>query len=475
MTALEGATADLACHTMLYRNAASGSPKPVQFAYSIGTNQYSSGTRAGLFNSIDPGGAGTPTANWLSISNADEAPFSANVLAYDADGNPRPEFTYTISNLNPGGRIDLPLGHPAGEMVGMYEIVPAPDSIGRNYWATEVRYAQRDVSDYIFAFATHAQQGSCDSGELPVSTFGPATNWLEIVNPSDVSVVASVTIRDASGGTVYVGSHPLGPKAQVHTLVNDKLGIDAIGTAQVTCGPETPESAALIAQSAFYGRRAGGGRLEWAYASQGSRPGISGGDLAFVPINTFFGSYNWVKTQNRAGGAVYVGAELFNQQGASASSQIGFLAHRGAFDFDMHSALGVDAVGVARLGSTGGTFGAELIRVYPRSDGTIGYITNIAAVPKAADLPTNGGGDVTPPSVMLVAPDDQSPVSGTIQFEATASDNDAVARVEFLVEGAVISMATAEPYRTPPIDTTLVPDAPYTVAARAVDRSGNEA
>jgi hypothetical protein len=79
--------------------------------------------------------------------------------------------------------------------------------------------------------------------------------------------------------------------------------------------------------------------------------------------------------------------------------------------------------------------------------------------------------DVTPPSVALTAPT-QSLVNGSVPLSATASDDRAVDHVDFLVDGNVVATASATPY-TATWNSASVGDGTHTLAARAVDTSGN--
>lgn len=78
--------------------------------------------------------------------------------------------------------------------------------------------------------------------------------------------------------------------------------------------------------------------------------------------------------------------------------------------------------------------------------------------------------DTTPPSVTLEAPD--PPVSRTVALTATASDNVAVTRVDFIVDGAEIGSDTSAPYGVD-WDTSTVADGEHMVLARAYDEAGN--
>ncbi len=57
-----------------------------------------------------------------------------------------------------------------------------------------------------------------------------------------------------------------------------------------------------------------------------------------------------------------------------------------------------------------------------------------------------GGEDATPPTVSITAPSDSSTVSGNVTFTASASDNVAVDRVEFFVDGRLIAVDSTSSY-----------------------------
>jgi hypothetical protein len=80
--------------------------------------------------------------------------------------------------------------------------------------------------------------------------------------------------------------------------------------------------------------------------------------------------------------------------------------------------------------------------------------------------------DPTAPTVSLTTPAAGSLVSGQVAFSANASDNVAVARVDFLVDGSVVGSASASPY-TYNWSSASVADGPHTIQARAVDTAGN--
>jgi Ca2+-binding RTX toxin-like protein len=88
--------------------------------------------------------------------------------------------------------------------------------------------------------------------------------------------------------------------------------------------------------------------------------------------------------------------------------------------------------------------------------------------------------DVTPPTVSVISPANGATVSGTITVSANATDNVAVASVQFLLDGAALGAPVTVP-TTPPStysvtwNTATAANGTHTLAARATDTSGNVA
>jgi len=85
----------------------------------------------------------------------------------------------------------------------------------------------------------------------------------------------------------------------------------------------------------------------------------------------------------------------------------------------------------------------------------------------------SGGTDTTPPTVSITNPTQNEQVSGTIPLAANASDNVAVASVQFFVDGQKVGApVTSSPYAIN-WDTTTVSSGTHVVSAQATDTSGN--
>jgi len=83
--------------------------------------------------------------------------------------------------------------------------------------------------------------------------------------------------------------------------------------------------------------------------------------------------------------------------------------------------------------------------------------------------------DTTSPTVAMTAPTAGATVSGTITVSASASDNVAVAGVQFLLDGATLGTEdTTAPYAMS-FDTSALANGSHTFSARARDAAGNSA
>jgi hypothetical protein len=113
------------------------------------------------------------------------------------------------------------------------------------------------------------------------------------------------------------------------------------------------------------------------------------------------------------------------------------------------------------------------------ADGT--YVVKARAVDLAGNVKdstaatiavSNGVADTTLPNVSVTAPVASATVNGNITLSASAADNVAVARVEFLVDGTLLASDTTSPYSVI-WNTTTVAEGAHTLTARAIDTSNN--
>jgi parallel beta-helix repeat protein len=84
-----------------------------------------------------------------------------------------------------------------------------------------------------------------------------------------------------------------------------------------------------------------------------------------------------------------------------------------------------------------------------------------------------GTSDTTPPTVAITNPGNNQNISGTTNVTATASDNVAVSKVEFKVDGTVKATVNGSGPFSYSFDTTTLANGSHTIAATAYDAAGN--
>jgi Big-like domain-containing protein len=97
-----------------------------------------------------------------------------------------------------------------------------------------------------------------------------------------------------------------------------------------------------------------------------------------------------------------------------------------------------------------------------------------AGLPRTFPLDDGAGGiDTVPPITSITAPLNGAAVSGTSTVNAAASDDVAVARVEFWLDGALQGTDLTSPYSWS-WDTTASSNGPHTLETKAFDVAGNQ-
>ena len=81
-------------------------------------------------------------------------------------------------------------------------------------------------------------------------------------------------------------------------------------------------------------------------------------------------------------------------------------------------------------------------------------------------------GDTTPPTASITSPAAGATVSGTVGIQANASDDVGVTRVDFLVDGSLLSSDTTAPYSAS-WNTTGAANGTHSLTARAFDAANN--
>lgn len=132
-----------------------------------------------------------------------------------------------------------------------------------------------------------------------------------------------------------------------------------------------------------------------------------------------------------------------------------------------------------QTGSTTGTTipsGGYVLSGHGWGTSTSGYtwLVNNAQIGKTVVLNGSAPSDTTAPTTSLSAPADNSTatVGSTVNVAATATDNVGVSKVDFLVNGAVVSTDTTSPYEYA-WNTTGLNAGNYTITAKAYDAAGN--
>jgi glucose/arabinose dehydrogenase len=139
--------------------------------------------------------------------------------------------------------------------------------------------------------------------------------------------------------------------------------------------------------------------------------------------------------------------------------------------FDGTALLGEDATAPYSLSWTPLTAGPHTLTA--RATDTRGAATTSAAA-TVLIVPPPPALDGLPPTVVLTSPANLAAgLTGSIALAATATDNVAVASVEFQIDGVTIgSVITSAPYGAS-LDTSAYPSGQHVLRARATDTSGN--
>lgn len=102
----------------------------------------------------------------------------------------------------------------------------------------------------------------------------------------------------------------------------------------------------------------------------------------------------------------------------------------------------------------------------------LAFILDGNCVPTGTGDTCVGSTDTTAPSVSITSPADGATISGTSTIKATASDDVAVTKLEYYVDGTLKSTLSASPYNYS-LDTTTLSNAPHVIKATAYDAANN--
>lgn len=362
--------ADAYCQVMFYRLGIYGP----EYAYSLPFSSGAIGATVGTFNSFDPENRASVSYNWLSVVNTGNSNFSARIQLFALDGSPLGGPELVVENLAPSGRQDIALGHPNGEQIGLYRIIP--DNNSAPYLAFLSRYGSSAHGEFRFGFPLQSSKPKCAT-KLPASTMDPALNWVEIANTSNKELLIQLRILSASGELKHEQVTAIPARAQEHVLVNTFLGDRAIGSVEISCADGSSPQEGFIAQSLHYGFSPDGLSLRWSYASQDPVGARSGSELAF-PLNTNLGASNWLKLQADGDAAQSV-LRGFIADGQLIQIESRSLSNGSSLDYPVHESIGYDSVGLMTVDvkAAEGSVLGELLRVFPDPRGGIRTIARI--------------------------------------------------------------------------------------------------
>jgi hypothetical protein len=350
--------AAISCRSITYRM---NEDEEVQYATSTALGEILSGTSYGVYNSMNPdGNIRNPVYNWLTIYNPETTPFNGRVLLRSQDGTPLFDKQIFVSNLPPGGRMDYAVGHPDGQVVGIFEVIPEDST--KKYGAFLSRYSE--VSPGVFSFSMNipSSRGMLDSGMVPASSMGPAINWAEVANISPESASITLEVFNRNAELLYSTSKTLSPYSQFHEFLNAHIGELNVGFFRVK------STGKVLVQSLYYGQDVNDPlAIQWAYNTTGGFPEFL---EASFPVNTNLNAPNWLKV---FGGTlldpVPVTIRIFNTNGTEVSIENeGRVLVHGSADIPLHQYTGTQFSGKVVI-KADQPVQAELVRVFTSGGG----------------------------------------------------------------------------------------------------------
>lgn len=461
----------LSCRTVFYRWSSNASIKLLDFAYVLPVKVATEGVTGGIYNSYNPSGLEQPTLNWLSVINQHGSSWSGQVEVYGIDGSLHS--IKTLTNLLPGERRDLPLGHDRGQTTGTYRIIPEHGTA--KYQAYLIRYGLSANNSFRFAFPLYSLSGTCQESAVQLSTMnnGLTQNWIELANLSSSSIQTLVTLRDRFGTPLKQQLEQVTGFKQKHIYVNSHLDPSAfgnVGSASIECDDD---NAPLLMQSAYYGRTPGQIETEWSYAVQAGVISSTGeGEQVVVPVNTHLGMYNWFKAVNSGPASTNLEFTVLEQNGDALAQGSAVIALNGTQDIGVHAYTGANKIGsfVAYPSGTGVSVQADILRVLPRVDGQLGYIVHIpGAVQTRTTLPEPEEGQYFPSGAVWSQDVSQAPVDAQSQAVITwlsqaGGFGSGSMRIDFSIEVLKANSQTSKrtfietgDFYSPDCDTTSVP------------------
>lgn len=440
------------CYTMVYRKVAATEGTKTEYAYSVPLEEPLRGTTYGIYNSMNPDGSNDlPVYNWLSIYNPGTEVLNAVVRVYDQQGEEREIFE--VLGLSPGDRKDYALGHPDGQITGIYKIVPEDEN--QKYGAFLSRYSRQVNDSYNFGFMLLARRAVETSGSISASTMGPAINWGEIANVSGESVEVDITVYSRNRQELFSETRTIPAFSQYHLYLNEHLGEANVGAFEVKAVSPGDAQGMLLVQSLYYGHQVGNSqKITWAYADQAkgvSEEGVArrSAELTMLslPVNTSAGAANWIKLFGQDSSSAQVILKLYDSRGEEIATEFPEFSLRGSADLPIHEQVGPDFLGSLLLSieQSGAPMTAEMVRVLPKLSQGGGFQPEARQGVEAAGMPGETLG-MNIPALELSVEDEES-----LGEEANPK-----------TEASVIPpspTATVNPSQTPGASPTVIPTA----------------
>jgi peptidoglycan/xylan/chitin deacetylase (PgdA/CDA1 family) len=303
-----------------------------------------------------------------------------------------------------------------------------------------------------------------------------------------------------SSGNVYLGAFSVASTTTIKYAAFDNVGnqepvnskliqVDTTTpTTSITCNGAPcsssyytgPVSIALAAGDGLNGS----GVKEVRYTTDGTDPTPTTGTVYTAPFSAVSTTTVKYRAFDNAGNAEPVNASLILIDGTAPASSIscnGASCSSGYYNASVFVTLTATDVGsgVASIRyTTDGSDPTTSNGILYLGQFPVPYTTTVKY--RAFDNASNAEAvntqlirvDTTAPAATLTSPADGATLSGTVTLTASASDNNGIARVDFVVDGLTVGTDAAAPYSVD-WDTQSVSDGQHSIVARAVDVAGN--
>ena len=305
----------------------------------------------------------------------------------------------------------------------------------------------------------------------------PGYYMLFLVNSKGVPSVASFVRLPVSTGDTQAPTSPtnlaaaggLGSVALSWTASTDNVGVAGYDVYRSTTSGFTPSAANLVGQAAgtSYNDAVGPGTYYYLVAAYDAAGNISAPSNQAIGISTTDTQAPTSPTNLTATGGIGAVALLWS----ASTDNVGVAG----YDVYRSTTSGFTPSASNLVGQTAATSYNDAV-----SAGTYYYL--VAAYDAAGNVsgPSNQAtgistADTLPPTVAITSPTNGVTVSGAVNVTAAATDNVAVASVQFQLDGANLGAPiTTAPY-TDSWNTAGAANGGHTLTAVAVDTSGNKA